>query len=196
MIGLFVIGLGNPGKEYEATRHNLGFLFLDRLEGRSGQVKPINKRDWPHVGAVAVCKTGVLEGRGFLTARPQTFMNASGSALRALIKDIGSGRVADVVVVYDDMDLPLGTVRVRKQGSAGTHNGMKSMLEAVPSGEFIRLRLGIGPKPAGADAADFVLSAIPKKDAKTVDEMLEKAVAILEVIVKDGVDLAISKHSE
>ena len=129
-------------------------------------------------------------------AKPLTFMNDSGSVLGALLRRYSVDSARELLLVYDDLDIALGAVRLRKKGSAGTHNGMASVISALGTGDFARIRLGIGPKPSGKDAADFVLSKFNPSEFSVVEKMLTRAVSLLEIILTQGMELALSKHNE
>ena len=142
-----IVGLGNPGKRYERTRHNIGFSVVDRLAFRNG-LKLNEKRDQALIAEWSV------DGERVVLAEPQTFMNRSGTAVRDLLDEY-HGSPDDLIVVYDDLDLPLGRIRLRGQGSAGGHRGVLSILEHLPGAGFFRVRVGIGRPPEGADVRRF-----------------------------------------
>ncbi len=170
-----VVGLGNPGDEYEGTRHNAGFMLVDRVAARYGAALK---------GRLFKARTAVVAARsGPVTlVEPSTFMNLSGESVKAAVK--GKEVPLDrLVLVYDDLDLPIGSVRVRARGSAGTHNGMRSIVAALGSGEFPRIRIGIGPRPERVDAADFVLSKFKKSELKLIGEGLDQAEDALDLIL-------------
>lgn len=165
---LLIIGLGNPGKSYEKTRHNTGFLAIDMLEKHYGTGP---WKDRPKYAA------HIAEGRvvtaPVLLVKPQTYMNVSGETVRKMI-DFYKLRPTDhIIIICDDVDLPCGTIRLRKKGSAGTHNGLKSVVEQIGE-EFPRLRIGIGPKPDREDLATWVLSTFTKEEEKKIEEALQK----------------------
>jgi len=170
-----VVGLGNPGSDYARTRHNAGFLFVRRLARAWGV--PLDRRQ---------CRSRLgVARRGRTTAvlaLPQTYMNLSGLAVRALLD---SRRIPPerLVVVSDDLDLPLGRIRLRPEGGAGTHQGMKSVVREIGTTGFARLRLGIGPKPAAMDAADFVLAEFETEEWAPLEESLDRAREALELVL-------------
>ena len=184
-----VVGLGNPGREYEETRHNLGFMLIDRLFERAGGRK---FRD--DCGAKVAQIT--LAGRQALLVKPQTFMNLSGDAVRPLLDRYGEGDSANLIVFSDDVALPFGMIRIRPRGSAGGQKGLKSIIERLGTQEFSRLRLGAAPDHPIGDLTRFVLSRIPKREADTLDAMLERAMQAVDVIVSDGVERAMSLFNE
>lgn len=179
-----IVGLGNPGKEYAQTWHNLGFLCLETLEKRHGF-----RCDRIRFKALTG-ETRLFGGRQ-LWLKPQTYMNNSGESVREALKfyKLPPERC---LIILDDFDLPLGSLRLRGQGSAGTHNGLKSVIYQVQSDQLPRLRLGFGPKPAYMDVISYVLSKISKDQAPTVDKVLAKAADAVEVILKDGLERAMS----
>jgi len=182
-----VVGLGNPGDEYSSTRHNAGFLFILHL-ARAWDVKLKGKR--------LLAKTGDVMhgGEKVLLAVPQTFMNRSGLSVRAVLK-AHELETDNLLVVYDDLDIPLGEIRIRKQGSAGTHKGMKSIVQEIGTTRFPRIRLGIGPLPSGADAAAYVLAPFKKTEKARFEESLAAARSALEMILIGEIDRAMSLHN-
>lgn len=174
---LVIIGLGNPGKAYEKTRHNAGFHALDTLAEKFGT------GDWKEMskfqGVGCEARIGVVP---VLLLKPHTFMNLSGEAVRKVVDFYKLDVAQNVLVLCDDIDLPIGTPRLRKSGSAGTHNGLKSIIEHVGEG-FPRLRLGIGPKPEKVDLASWVVSAFFDEERKVMDGLY----AVVPEIVKEFV---------
>ena len=182
-----IVGLGNPGRRYSGTRHNAGFMFIRRI-ARDWDIK-VKKRKF-------LSKTAEIEtpqGR-LLLVLPQTFMNKSGDAVSELLRGTGiePGRL---IVVYDDIDLPLGQIRVRKAGGPGTHRGMASIVEEIETTRFPRIRVGTGPCPDGADMADFVLSPFAENEKKLFDRSLERAREALELILAGQVDKAMNSYN-
>ena len=145
-----VVGLGNPGKQYSATRHNVGFMLIQRLADKLNV--RLKKRKYSAKAAQVE-----LEHNPVLLVKPWTYMNKSGLAVKKLLECTGR-RLNRILVVYDDLDIPLGEIRIRKSGGPGTHNGMASIVQEIDSTEFPRIRIGIGPLPPGVDATDFVLA--------------------------------------
>jgi len=185
--GWLIVGLGNPGPGYASHRHNLGFMTVDGFAERHGF------RFGKGVGNALVA-TGTFEGRPLTLAKPQTFMNRSGAAVRSLLRRYTRG-LQDLVVVYDEKDLPLGRVRLRKEGSAGGHNGMRDIIQALGTQEFARLRLGIGAPSGDEDTADYVLSPFKPDERPQVETMLDAAVAALERLLRDGIDDAMNEFN-
>jgi PTH1 family peptidyl-tRNA hydrolase len=182
-----VVGLGNPGDEYAATRHNAGFMLVERLA-----------RAWgvPLRGRLFKARTGVARrgDEGVFLALPKTFMNRSGLAVRAAMagKEVPAERL---IVIYDDLDIPLGEIRVRKKGRPGTHKGMISVVGETRTDEFPRIRVGIGPLPAGRDAADFVLEPFGRSERRLLERSLEEAGEALEMILDGAIDRAMTRFN-
>jgi peptidyl-tRNA hydrolase, PTH1 family len=184
-----IVGLGNPGDEYEWSRHNLGFMLIDKLAADAGIT--VKRRE-----CRSLVGSAVLEGRRARLVKPQTFMNLSGEAVACLI---ARNEVTDVahslIVISDDLALPLGAIRLRARGSAGGHNGLKSIIAATGTNEFIRLRIGIQPEHPVSDTRDFVLSKIPRAERPAVKEALERSAEALRTVVRDGVAKAMSLYN-
>jgi peptidyl-tRNA hydrolase, PTH1 family len=179
---LLIIGLGNPGKQYAQTRHNAGFQAVDVLSKEFGQ------NEWKESQKF---KALVQEARvltiPLLLIKPLTFMNLSGESVQKLIGFYKVDPAQQVLVLCDDIDLPLGTMRLRRKGSAGTHNGLKSIVEQIGEA-FPRLRLGIGPKQADMDLAAWVLSAIPAADRELLEKMYEKIPGVVRDFILEQAD--------
>jgi len=182
-----VVGLGNPGEEYAATRHNAGFLLVQRVARARG----VELR-----GRTFKARTAVLRGgaEDVLLALPQTFMNRSGVSVREMLakREIPPGRL---VVVYDDLDIPLGEIRVRKSGSPGTHKGMLSIVGEIRTREFPRVRIGIGPLPQGRDAADYVLAPFGRGERPFLERSLEDAAEALDMILAGAIERAMTRFN-
>jgi PTH1 family peptidyl-tRNA hydrolase len=181
---LLIVGLGNPGSDYAATRHNLGFMLIDKLADDERIV--VKRRD-----CHSLVGQGEIEGVVTRLAKPQTFMNLSGGAVSCLLRKLEGDeplpRLAKrLVVISDDLALPLGKIRIRERGSAGGHNGLKSIIAGIGTDEFIRLRIGIQPEHPIADSKRFVLDTFPKSEQPLVKETLEKGADAVRVIIKDG----------
>jgi PTH1 family peptidyl-tRNA hydrolase len=183
---VLVVGLGNPGREHRGNRHNVGFMTVDRLATGGGI-------EMARVQNKAVVGDGRLYGRSVLLVKPQTYMNRSGDAVGPLARYY---RVApeNVVVVYDDIDLSLGTIRLREQGGSGGHNGMKSIIQHLGQ-DFPRLRLGVGRPTGRMPPAAYVLQDFGAEEEAVVDAMLDQAVQALETFLKEGIELAMSRHN-
>jgi peptidyl-tRNA hydrolase, PTH1 family len=181
-----IVGLGNPGREYEHTPHNLGFLALDAIAERAGI--RITRRE-----AKSLVGRGELDGQPVALAKPQTMMNLSGVAVRMLLEKYGCDPAAMIVLV-DEADLPWGRLRIRERGSAGTHNGMKSVVEAVGT-EFIRIRLGVGPEKVWGDRRDYVLHPMGRADRERAAQMATEASDAVELILTQGVSQAMTRFN-
>jgi PTH1 family peptidyl-tRNA hydrolase len=184
-----VVGLGNPGREYERTRHNLGFMLIDKLFERAGGRK-FRDEAGAKVARIDLC------GHPVIVAKPQTFMNLSGDAVRPLLERYGESNPANLVVASDDVALPFGMIRVRARGSAGGQKGLVSIIDRLGTQEFSRIRLGAAPDHPVGDLARFVLSPIPKRDAAALEEMIGRAIEAVDVIMTDGVERAMSRFNE
>jgi PTH1 family peptidyl-tRNA hydrolase len=177
---LLIVGLGNPGSDYAATRHNLGFMLIDKLAADERIV--VKRRE-----CNSLVGQGEIEGVVTKLAKPQTFMNLSGAAVSCLLRKVESeAPVTQLVVISDDLALPVGKIRIRERGSAGGHNGLKSIIAEIGTDEFIRLRIGIQPDHPLADAKRFVLDTFPKSEQPIVEETLEKGADALRTIIRDG----------
>ena len=184
-----IVGLGNPGREYEMTRHNLGFMLIDRLFTLGGG------RRFRSESSAKVAEV-TLAGQRVLLAKPQTYMNLSGDAVRPLLDRYGEGQPANLLVASDDVALPFGMIRVRARGSAGGQKGLKSIIERVGTQEFARVRLGVKPDHPLDDLSKFVLSPIRNRDREQLDETLERAVDAVAVILTEGVERAMARFNE
>lgn len=184
---MFVIaGLGNPGKKYENTRHNMGFLVIDRLAEKN-DIK-VNK-----IKHKSLVGDGFISGRKSLLVKPQTYMNLSGEAVREVM-DYYDVDTEDLIVIYDDFDIELGSIRIRKKGSAGSHNGMKSIIYQLQSQDFPRVRIGIG-KSGSADWKDFVLGRMNREEQKIIDDAVENAANAIMCILEKGIDKAMNEYN-
>ena len=181
-----IAGLGNPGRKYENTKHNMGFLVLDALAEKNG----IRIRKIKHKALVG---EGIIAGQKVLLVKPQTYMNLSGESLREVVQyyDI---EPEEIMVVYDDADIPVGNIRLRKKGSAGSHNGMKSVIYQLQFDDFPRLRVGIGTEKKG-DMMDFVLTGFSGEDMDKIREAIGQAVSALECWIDKGIDIAMNEYN-
>ena len=185
---LIVVGLGNPDKQYQNNYHNIGYMAVQDLASKMSV--NISKKS-----CQAVIGEKFVSGEPVVLALPTTYMNNSGDSVKELIGRYKATN-KDIVVVYDDIDLPVGQIRIRKEGSAGTHNGMKSIIQHLGTQEFTRVRIGIGPKPAGLDLAYFVLSPFSKADRKVIDETMKEIVPIAELITEGKTERAMDKYNQ
>ena len=190
-----IVGLGNPGSDYELTPHNAGFLAIDRLAEVCG-AQGSNRR-----GRALTAKT-TLAGQDVLLAKPDTFMNLSGLSVVALLHELELDQPAtDLIVLYDELAIPLGQLRIRERGSAGGHNGIKSILSSLGSDEFIRVRIGVGKPPTEtgraikAGGTDYLLSPMRKMMLQELDVVLDDTVRAVEMILKDGVKRAMNEFN-
>jgi PTH1 family peptidyl-tRNA hydrolase len=183
-----IVGLGNPGMAYQFTPHNLGFLTIDRIANDRG-VEVRNRQ----CHALTV-RTEIGEEQ-VLLAKPETFMNLSGMAVRELAARHEIRPEIDLIVIYDELDLPLGTIRIRQRGSSAGHNGMTSIIAALGTQEFLRIRLGVSPERKIADGVKFVLTPFRKSQLKRVDEVLDIAAEAVSVILKEGPAAAMNRFN-
>jgi PTH1 family peptidyl-tRNA hydrolase len=183
-----IVGLGNPGIEYQFTPHNLGFLAIDRIANNLG-VEIRNRQ------CRALTARAVIAGQPVILAKPETFMNLSGVSVRGLVAEYQVDVKSDLIVIYDELDLPLGAVRIRTRGSSAGHNGMESILGALGTDEFLRVRLGIAPDRKITDGVKFVLTPFRKAQLKVVDEVLDIAAEAVEVILKEGPAVAMNRFN-
>lgn len=181
------MGLGNPGYEYHLTPHNLGFMAVDRLAEDCGV-------DITHREAQTLTASTELEGIHIVLGKPQTFMNLSGMAVARLLAKYGLP-VEDLIVLVDEVNIPLGSIRVRPRGSAGGHNGLKSIIGALGSDEFARVRMGAQPDRPLEDKASYVLGRFRKADLETVADMLDQSSEAVRVILKEGVQKAMNRFN-
>lgn len=182
-----IVGLGNPGRRYRGTRHNVGWEVIARLAGRAA-IRVNEDEGFAEVGR------GTIGGRRVLLARPFTYMNVSGEAVRDLRRRHRL-RPEDILVVVDDIDLPLGRLRLRAGGSAGGHNGLRSVIEALGTTEFPRLRVGIGRPPEGTDPAEFVLTRFTSEEAPVAQASIERAADAVELAITEGLTAAMNRFN-
>jgi len=183
-----IVGLGNPGIEYQFTPHNMGFLAVDRIAEQYG-VRVSNRR------CRALTGRAVIADQDVLLAKPETYMNLSGMSVRELVREHAVDVARDLIVIYDELDLPLGAIRIRQRGSSAGHNGMESIIGALGSEEFVRMRLGIGPDHPVKDGARYVLGQFKKSQYAVVDEELDAAAEAVKVILGEGVAKAMSRFN-
>ena len=187
-VAWLVVGLGNPGGQYENTRHNVGFMVADEL-GERGSF-PIQRLKFH-----ALTNTAVIGGQGVLVMKPTTYMNLSGEAVGEAAR-FYKLPADHVLVISDDVDLPVGKLRIRKGGSAGGHNGLKSIIQHLGTDQFPRLKVGVGGKPhPDYDMADWVLGKLQGEDKKVMDEAVKRAADAVECLLKDGPDKAMNRFN-
>lgn len=179
-----LIGLGNPGKEYEKTRHNVGFMVADLVASTLKCGKKYKEKCFSHI---IECLDHDL-----LIVKPQTYMNNSGVAAKNLLDDYGL-KPSEILVVYDDLDLPLGTLRLKKKGSSGGHRGVKSIIESIKTDEFPRLKIGIGRPANKKDVVNYVLSPFSKEERFILEKVLSSATECIINVLKYGIDRAIGQ---
>lgn len=182
-----VVGLGNPGKQYDKTRHNVGFDVIDILAKEYNiSVTKIKHK--------ALIGEGRIGSEKVLLVKPQTYMNLSGETLIDIYKYYKVD-LNNIIVVYDDIDLDVGKIRIRKKGSGGTHNGMRSIAKCLGSTDFPRVRVGVSKPMPGQDLADFVLSRFRKEEAMDLESGLEKAYRALDCIIRENIDISMNKYN-
>ncbi|MCR5486443.1 MAG: aminoacyl-tRNA hydrolase [Lachnospiraceae bacterium] len=185
---VLIAGLGNPGLKYEGTRHNTGYMAVDEVAVRSSI----------HFTAErfrAVFGSGTVGGKRSVLLKPVTFMNLSGKSIREAVSFYHADPAKDLIVVYDDIDLDVGRIRIRKNGSAGGHNGMKSIIRELGTEDFIRIRIGIGGKPEKWDLADWVLSRFTPEEADAMGKASQRAAEAAESILTEGIDKAMTLYN-
>ena len=183
-----IAGLGNPTAKYEHTRHNVGFDTVDLLAEKYN-IKVTDNRHR------ALCGTGIIDGEKVLLVKPQTFMNLSGESIGAILKFYKLDPASRLIVIYDDIDLAPGRLRIRKKGSAGGHNGIKNIIAHVGTQEFLRIRVGVGQKPQGWELADYVLSRFSKEERQAVEEAMEHAAEAAVLMLHGEVDAAMNRYN-
>ncbi len=184
---LLVVGLGNPGTKYSATRHNVGFRFIDLL-AKKFDIRLNDRR------TKAVLGEGRIAGQEVVLAKPRTFMNNSGEGVDYLLARF-SGRPADLLVVYDEMALPSGRIRLRVSGSHAGHNGIRSIISAVHSEQFPRLRIGVGQPPNGGDSIPHVLGRFSKDEEPLIAQAVQDAVSAVECMLEENIDIAMNRFN-
>ena len=182
-----IVGLGNPGRRYRRTRHNVGWEVVDGLARRMGVA--VNEEDgWSLLGR------GTIGRKRLLLAKTQTYVNLSGTVVQDL-KRRHRIKAAEILIVLDDLDLPLGRLRLRPRGSHGGHNGLRSVLEALGTDEVPRLRIGIGRPPAGVDPAEYVLTRFGSAEQTLMETVLDRAAEAIELTVREGLDVAMNRFN-
>ncbi len=183
-----IVGLGNPGIEYQFTPHNMGFLAIDHIANEGG-VEVRNRQ------CQALTARVVIGSETVLLAKPETYMNLSGISVRGLAAKYEVRPEADLIVIYDELDLPWGTIRIRQRGSSAGHKGMESVIGALGTQEFLRIRLGVAPNRKIADDMRYVLAPFRKAQLKTVDAVLDTAAEAVSVILKEGPAAAMNRFN-
>ena len=180
-----IVGLGNPEKKYDKTRHNIGFDTIDALADKYN----ISMNEKKHK---ALCGTGVIDGVKVLLAKPQTYMNLSGDSVAEIVNFYKIDPEEEMIVIFDDISLAPGNIRVRKKGSAGGHNGIKSIIARTGTQNFMRIKVGVGEKPAGWDLADHVLGHFSREDRALVEDAIKDAEAAAVLMMQGQVDKAMN----
>lgn len=182
-----IVGLGNPGSEYERTRHNTGFMVVDRLAGKHNiEIKKEKSK--------ALFGTGEINGEKVIIVKPQTFMNLSGEAVRGIM-DFYKESIENLLIIFDDIDLELGNIRIKERGSAGTHNGMKSVVQNLGTMDFRRVKVGIGKPKPNIDLVSHVLGKFSDEEYKILNESIDKAVDAVEIIISGNVSKAMNLYN-
>ena len=184
-----IVGLGNPGRQYEATRHNMGFDVIDKL---------VEEYNVPQSGVKfnAMYGKGRIEGQPVILMKPLSYMNLSGGPVRDMANYFKIDPETEMIVIYDDIDLDPGQLRIRKQGSAGGHNGIKDIIRQLGTEKFLRIKVGVGAKPKGWDLADYVLGRFSTEDRKIVDEAIAKAGKAVDIMISQGPDAAMNEFNK
>lgn len=182
-----IVGLGNPGKEYAETRHNMGYKAIDVLSSDENIEIRRNKFH-------SLIGQGRIASKKVILVKPETYMNRSGIAVREVAMYFNV-TPENLIVIYDDIDLPSGSIRVRKSGGAGTHNGMKSVVEQLGTKDFVRIRIGVGAAEAGEDLVDRVIGEVPKAERELLQKAAAEAAAAVKDIITIGVDNAMNRHN-
>ena len=180
-----IVGLGNPGKKYENTRHNAGFIMIDALADKYG----ISVKEKKHK---ALCGTGVIEGVKVLLVKPETYMNLSGESVGEIMNFYKLDPEEEMLVIYDDISLAPGNIRIRKKGSAGGHNGIKSLIAHLGTQNFMRIKVGVGEKPKDWDLADYVLGHFSEEDRKELKEVTGNVIQAAVLMMQGDADKAMN----
>ena len=183
-----IVGLGNPGREYGNTRHNIGWDVIDVLADRA-HVDVLEKKHKAIIGK------GVIAGQKCILAKPQTYMNLSGESVRELVDYYKIDEETELIVISDDVSLEVGQIRIRKKGSAGGHNGLKSIIGHLGHDTFQRVKRGVGEKPKGYDLADWVLGHFSKEERKLMDDAAKRAAEAIELMITEGADVAMNRYN-
>jgi PTH1 family peptidyl-tRNA hydrolase len=183
-----IVGLGNPGIEYQFTPHNLGFLAIDRIAGNLG-VDVRNRQ------CRASTARAVIAGQPVILAKPETFMNLSGASVRELVREYEAQPESDLIVLQDEMDFPLGTLRIHTRRSSAGHNGIESIIGALDTQDFLRIRMGVAPEHKVSDGKEYLLSPLRKKELEIVDGVLDAAEDAVKTILQDGPAAAMNRFN-
>ncbi|WP_461809793.1 aminoacyl-tRNA hydrolase [Faecalimonas sp.] len=184
-----IVGLGNPTSQYEGTRHNVGFDVIDVIAKKYNISMDIRKHK-------AFCGKGIIAGQKVILAKPQTYMNLSGESVRSLVDYFKVDEEQELIVIYDDISLDVGQLRIRKKGSAGGHNGIKNIIAHLGHSVFPRIKVGVGEKPKQYDLADYVLGHFSKEERKIVEEGYCKTVNAIELMVNGEIETAMNDYNK
>ena len=184
-----IVGLGNPGKDYQNTRHNIGFDVIDALAESAG-ISVTEKKHKALIGK------GIIDGQKVILVKPQTYMNLSGESVRDVIDYYKIDEAQEMIVVSDDISLDVGMLRVRKKGSAGGHNGLKNIIQHLGHDTFMRIKMGVGEKPKGYDLADYVLGHFTRDERKVMDEAAKTATEAIRMMMAGEVDRAMNAFNK
>ena len=184
-----IVGLGNPTKEYQGTRHNVGFDVIDAIAD-AYNITVESKEKRAYVGK------GIIAGQKVLLAKPQTYMNLSGESVRGLLDYYKIDEESELIIIYDDVSLDVGQLRIRKKGSAGGHNGIKNIISHLGHNVFMRIKVGVGEKPKQYDLADYVLGHFSKEDRVVMEDGYKKAIKAIEMILVGDVDGAMNEFNK
>jgi peptidyl-tRNA hydrolase len=186
---VIIAGLGNPTREYENTRHNIGFMAIDMLADKYN----IHVMDCKHKALIG---KGIIGTTKVILVKPLTYMNLSGEAIRAVVDYYKVDPTSELIVIYDDISLDVGQLRIRKKGSAGGHNGIKNIIAHLDDDTFLRVKVGVGEKPKGYDLADYVLGHFSKEELEVMRESLEKVDGAVNLMLEDKVDAAMNEYNK
>lgn len=182
-----IVGLGNPENEYAHTRHNMGFDAINELAQNNGMTITKSKFE-------SLYETGIIQGKKVILLKPQTYMNLSGQAIKKVV-DFFNIKPEEILVIYDDIDIEKGQIKLRKKGGAGSHNGMKSVVQELQTTEFPRIRVGIGQPEYKSDMINYVIGKVPEEEQKILQEGTHKAAEAIEEVLKNGIDIAMNKFN-
>lgn len=183
-----IVGLGNPDRQYQNTRHNIGFDVIDVIAAKNN----ISVGERKHKALIG---KGFVGGQKVVLVKPQTYMNLSGESVRDIIDFYKIDEKNELIVISDDVSLDVGQIRIRKKGSAGGHNGLKNIILHLGHDEFQRVKMGVGEKPEGYDLADYVLGHFPKEEREIMDESAGRAAAAVEMMITEGADAAMNQYN-
>jgi len=184
-----IVGLGNPTNEYAGTRHNVGFDVIDTLADKYNISVTERK-------SRAFCGKGIIAGQKVLLVKPQTYMNLSGESIRGIVDYFKIDTEAELLVIYDDISLDVGQLRIRKKGSAGGHNGIKNIIQHLGSNVFLRIKVGVGEKPKEYDLVDYVLGYFSKEEKEIMEQGYKQAVEAIEMILQGDIEAAMNVYNK